>query len=173
MLIKKLLQQILLIGIILLSIISCKSKNDSIKEKSKIEYDGYNESHSLTPENFKEKFYFDLEISVKSENRITINGKEVKYESLFEEIDKKWKIIENDDYNGFINLQLGNTKDADYKFYLKTYNLIKNFRRDKKEEFSKEEFKKEYNTLNKIEKKLVDQNILINIVESEPEINWE
>jgi len=51
---------------------ACESSLDNGKEQRtpEVEYDGYVEPNSLSPEYFKGKYYFDLSIKVESNSQI-------------------------------------------------------------------------------------------------------
>jgi len=113
-----------------------------------------------------------MNVIVMSKNRFTVNDKESNLEALTEVINKKWKIIENDDYKAFLNIGLSNTKDADYDFYLKVYKLLDAYKNTQKEELSQKKFGKQYVNLGQEEKQFINKHILINISEAELEDKW-
>lgn len=152
-------------------IFSCgnESSNKINRPDLNIKYDGYVDPNSLRPGFFSGKYYLNLNIRVEKNNKLVVNGENLHLAELESSINKVWNIIQKDNYLAFLNIRLGNTKDAEFDFYTKVYDLINNLKRKKKDAYSKIVFQKVYSDLDKLEKIEVDKKILINIAESELE----
>jgi len=142
-----------------------KEKNNS---KAEIEYDGFVDPNSLSPEYFRGRHYLNATIDLKENNQITINDIPVPLEKVIAELEKKSKIIEQDDYKAFLNIGIRSSRKTEFDFYKKWFELISDFRTNKIEAYAKRKFGKSYLDLTKAEKKEVNKTILINLSELEP-----
>lgn len=170
--IKNLSSTALIIFFLITSINSC-APNPPVKNnssKSELKYDGYVEQNSLSPKHFKGKYFLDLRVHISSSDEILVKGEIKNLETLSNSLKENWEIIEKDGYKAFLNIVVGNSKNVDYGFFLKVKKLIENFRTDTIEEYSMKKFGIEYLSLDRKNQTEINQTILINIVESEPEI---
>jgi hypothetical protein len=127
-------------------------------------YDGYCGTDSLFPPFFRDRYFINIPIAVSGLDSILVY-EELVGDSLEFKINQKYEIIRKNGFEAILGIDLSRMESSDYNFYVKVYKRIKDFIHLKKNEYSIANFDKSYNNLEKSEKKIVDNKIVITIFE--------